>query len=136
MPKNDKKRKNNHKGQNEKKEKQLLLSDGEEQIYGITEKELGDRRFSVVCQDGKKRMARVRGKMNKRQYVRVGDCVLITVRATDNDDKCDIIHVYDNEQTKILRKSGILLIDKNESGELTTGEQEEEKDEPFDFAAI
>jgi translation initiation factor 1A len=136
MPKNSKAKKNGSaRGQQSTSSKPLIIAD-DEQDYGIALKALGDRHFTVACQDGKERRGRVRGKMKNRQFVREGDVVLISFRGFDDDD-ADIIDVYTADQVRALRKSGELKIGADGDGQVrheTEGKDEEEV--PFDFESI
>lgn len=106
MPKNCKKKKNG--AGTSQQSKPLILAE-EEQTYGLVNKALGDRHFTVNCQDGQERLCHVRGKMKNRQFVKEGDIVLVTLR--DFQDKNgDIIDIYTNDNIRSLRKSGDLTI--------------------------
>ena len=61
------------------------------QVYGIIEKTLGDRFFTVNCLDNIKRRCKVR---QKRIKVKDGDCVIVSLRDYD-DGNGDIIYKYD-----------------------------------------
>lgn len=62
----------------------------------------------VICQDGHKRMCRVRGKMKKRNWVREGDIVLISPWDFEYEAKGDIIFRYTQNQAIWLREAGLL----------------------------
>jgi len=47
-------------------------------VLGIAVRMLGFDRIMVKCQDGKERLCRVRGKLKRRVWVRVGDIVLVS----------------------------------------------------------
>jgi len=44
-------------------------------VLGIAEKMLGFDRVLVKCQDGHERLCRIRGKMKRRMWIRLGDIV-------------------------------------------------------------
>ena len=48
--------------------------------YAVVLKMLGNGRMEVDCQDGVKRMARIRGKLRKRVWIIIGDLVLVSLR--------------------------------------------------------
>lgn len=75
-------------------------------ILGIATKVLGNARFMVLCADGKKRLCRVRGKMKKRVWVRLGDVVLISPWDFQTDSRGDIIWRYRRSQVETLRRRG------------------------------
>ena len=77
------------------------------EMFAIADQILGGRRVNVVCADGKTRMARIPGKMRRRQYVREGD--LIIVWPWDfQDSKADVKHRYNKTQALYLSRKGIL----------------------------
>ena len=52
--------------------------------------------------DGKKRMATIRGAMKNRVWINGGDIVLLGLRDFGDDQKCDIIMKYFDEEAKEL----------------------------------
>lgn len=77
-------------------------------ILGVVDKNFGFTRMRVICQDGYKRMCRVRGKMKKRNWVREGDIVLISPWDFAYEAKGDIIFRYTQNQAIWLRNAGLL----------------------------
>jgi translation initiation factor 1A len=85
-------------------------------ILGVVDKNYGFTRMRVICQDGFKRMCRVRGKMKKRNWVREGDIVLISPWDFEYEapwdfeyeGKGDIIFRYTQNQARWLREAGLL----------------------------
>lgn len=63
----------------------------------------GNCRFDVNCFDGKTRIATLCGSMRKRTYVNQRDVVLVSLRDFQ-DDKCDIIDLYDDNQVRLLKE--------------------------------
>jgi translation initiation factor 1A len=63
-------------------------------ILGIVDKNYEFTRMRVVCQDGHRRMCRIRGKMKKRSWVREGDVVLVSPWDFEFEGKSDIIFRY------------------------------------------
>jgi len=49
------------------------------EMFAIAERLMGGSRIHVVCADGKARLARISGRMKRRQRVRAGDLVISTV---------------------------------------------------------
>ena len=84
--------------------RELLLKDDNEE-YAHVLKLLGGERMEVHCMDGVKRIAKVRGKFKKRVWVHINDIVLVSLREQD-EDKCDIIHVYYADEAKQLKQLG------------------------------
>tara|TARA_Y100000590_G_scaffold464187_2_gene633035 strand:- start:761 stop:1252 length:492 start_codon:yes stop_codon:yes gene_type:complete len=63
----------------------------------------GNCRFDVKCFDGKNRLAILCGTMRKRKFVTMGNIVLVSIRDFQ-DDKCDIIDVYNDSNVYTLKK--------------------------------
>jgi translation initiation factor 1A len=79
----------------------------EGEVLGIVENMLGANRVKIQSMDGKTRMGRIRGKMKKRVWLRVGD-VLVMVPWSFQDDKADIVWQYQGAQVERLKKNGCL----------------------------
>ena len=80
------------------------------EMFAIAENILGGRRVTVLCADGQTRMARIPGKMRRRQWVREGD--LIIVWPWDfQDSKADVKHRYTKTQAIYLSRKGVLPSD-------------------------
>lgn len=77
------------------------------EVLCIVEKMLGGRRVTVQCVDGIERMARIPGRLKRRQWVQVGDVVII-VPWDFQDAKADLIYRYKRPQAEWLRKKGYL----------------------------
>ena len=77
-------------------------------VLGIAKKMLGFERVLVSCQDGKERLCRIRGKMKRRAWVRVGDIVLVSPWDFQFDKRGDIIWRYKRNQAEWLRRNGYL----------------------------
>ena len=103
--KGGKKHKRNKK-QNDFIEKTLRLKE-EGQEYAQITKCLGNCRFTVMCFDGKERLATMCGGMRKRRFVNQNDIVLVSLRYWQ-DEKCDIIDNYDDNLTKKLKSKGLV----------------------------
>ncbi len=79
-------------------------------IIGIAKQMLGFDRLMVTCQDGKERLCRIRGKMKRRMWIRVGDIVLVSLWDFQSDTRGDIIWRYKRNQADWLRRKGYLKI--------------------------
>ena len=88
------------------------------EMFAIADNILGGRRVSVVCADGKTRMARIPGKMRRRQWVREGDLIIIWPWDF-HDSKADVKHRYSKSQAIYLSRKGVLpeIVDLFGSGE-------------------
>ncbi len=79
--------------------------DGE--LLATVEKMLGGRRVIVQCEDGVERMARIPGRLKRKQWINVGDTVIIVPWEFQNE-KADLIHKYTRPQAEWLRRKGYL----------------------------
>lgn len=113
------------------REKTLRLKE-EGQEYAQITKCLGNCRFTVMCFDGKERMATMCGGMRKRRFVNMNDIVLVSLRDWQ-DAKCDIIDSYDDNLTRKLKDKGLIpdSIKLDSDGNI---EEEEENDLGFVFS--
>jgi translation initiation factor 1A len=97
---------------------------------------LGNDHMRVQCEDGKTRLGRIRGKIKKRMWIRLGEIVIIqpwdweTANTAEGDGetlpKCDIIWRYQLTQTKQLFRRGILPQNLAEAMNLTEEDLVEE----------
>ena len=77
------------------------------EMFAIADQILGGRRVTAVCEDGESRLARIPGKMRRRQWVREGD--LIVVQPWDfQDSKADVRSRYTKTQSIYLSRKGVL----------------------------
>ena len=88
------------------------------EMFAIADNILGGRRVSVICADGETRMARIPGKMRRRQWVREGDLIIIWPWDFQ-DSKADVKHRYSKTQAIYLSRKGVLpeIVDLFGSGE-------------------
>lgn len=75
-------------------------------VVGTVIQMLGNDRLLVKLPDGKQMIARIRGKMRKRIWIRQGDVVLVSPWDFE-PDKGDIFYRYTREQVRELKKLGI-----------------------------
>ena len=130
MPQKKKGKNTKSKGSNIEKRK-LIEADLDGQVYGILEKALGSRFFTVNCLDNMKRRCKVR---QKRMKCNEGDCVIISLRDFD-DQNADIIYKYDDSEFRQLQKMGVLP-DSNAIGSNKDPELDELDEVGFDFDDI
>ena len=77
------------------------------EMFAIADRLMGGSRINVVCADGKSRMARIPGRMKRRQRVRAGDLVII--KPWDiQDEKADIVYRYRRTQAVVLSRRRLL----------------------------
>jgi translation initiation factor 1A len=89
--------------------KSMTLPSGND-VLGIVTKILGQRRLRVKCQDGFKRLCRIRGKMRRRYWVREGDIVLVSPWDFQPEQRGDVLFRYTRNQAHWMRQKGILKI--------------------------
>ena len=122
---NQRTRKEIRRGDEAGAERRELIFAEADQTYGTVTAILGSGRFTVKCHDGRDRMGILRGKLHRRQWVRVDSTVLLGLREFEAG-KADIIHVYQHAETRMLQQYG----------ELTHDAQEEAEDDGIDFDEI
>jgi len=85
------------------------------EMFAIAENILGGRRVTVLCADGETRMARIPGKMRRRQWVREGDLIIVWPWDFQSDHakdkKADVKHRYTKTQAMYLSRTGLLPAD-------------------------
>ena len=77
------------------------------EMFAIADRLMGGSRITVVCADGKSRMARIPGRMKRKQRVRAGDLVIIKPWDIQNE-KADIIFRYRRTQAIVLSRRKLL----------------------------
>ena len=77
------------------------------EMFAIADQILGGRRVRSVCEDGETRLARIPGKMRRRQWVREGD--LIVVQPWEfQEEKANVCMRYTKTQSLYLSRTGVL----------------------------
>ena len=100
------------------------------EMFALASQILGGRRVTVLCADGETRMARIPGKMRRRQWVREGD--LIIVWPWDfQDSKADVKHRYTKTQAMYLSRKGVLPDDVDMFGMGASVDDDGEHDDLF-----
>ncbi len=79
-------------------------------VLGIAVKLLGFDRIMVKCQDGHERLCRIRGKLKRRVWIRMGDIVLVSPWDFQSDIRGDVIWRYRKNETAWLRSKGYLTM--------------------------
>ena len=106
------------------------------EMFAIADNILGGRRVRSICEDGESRLARIPGKMRRRQWVREGDLIVIQPWEFQ-DEKANVCMRYTKTQSLYLSRKGVLpeIVDlfgmsTEESQEVREPEQPQEADEP------
>lgn len=91
--------------------KEMVLP-GEGQVLGIVTQMLGYDRLMVRCEDGYSRVCRIRGKMKRRVWIKVGDVVLVEPWDFQSESRGDIIWRYTESQVETLRRKRLLTMER------------------------
>ncbi len=91
----------------EEKESKEPVIPAEDQVVGVIEQMVGFDRAKVRCSDGVVRLCRIRGKMKKRIWMRIGDVVLVAPWDFQ-PERGDILHRYGMDELRYLAKHGYL----------------------------
>jgi translation initiation factor 1A len=83
----------NARNTDKKKGREVPMEEPGQSLYALVQATLGNGRMTVLCSDGSERLARVRGNMRRREWIRVGDMVLVGLRSFQ-EDKVDIVFKY------------------------------------------
>ena len=78
------------------------------QTLGILEQRLGASRMRVRCLDGKTRICRIPGRLNRRLSVRENDILIVEPWEFSGDEKGDLIYKYTPTQMVFLKNKGYL----------------------------
>ncbi|PDH23748.1 MAG: translation initiation factor eIF-1A [Marine Group II euryarchaeote MED-G35] len=105
------------------------------EMFAIADNILGGRRVRSVCEDGESRLARIPGKMRRRQWVREGDLIVIQPWEFQ-DEKANVCMRYTKTQSLYLSRKGVLpeIVDlfgmaTEESREVEEAEESQEVEE-------
>ena len=125
MPRNKTGGKKTKKGKNDVIRKFITISkeDKECQRYAVVERALGNNRFELKFLNGDTILGIKRKAIKRNQWINAGATVIVSLRDYQKD-KCDITHLYTAEESRKLRKGGIIV-------EEETSKDEEEN--PFEF---
>ena len=75
------------------------------EMFAVAETFQGGARLQLICEDGKRRMGRIPGKLRRRMWVREND-LLIVVPWSFQDSKADVKFRYTPTQTSNLKRKG------------------------------
>jgi translation initiation factor 1A len=125
MPRNKTGGKKSKKGKNDVVRKFITISkeDKECQKYAVVERALGNNRFELKFLNGDTILGIKRKAIKRNQWINAGATVIVSLRDYQKD-KCDIIHLYTDEESRKLRKRGIIVEEES---------VKEEEENPFEF---
>jgi translation initiation factor 1A len=110
------------------------------EMFAIADVILGGRRVRSICEDGQTRLARIPGKMRRRQWVREGD--LITLQPWEfQDEKANVCMRYTKTQSLYLSRKGVLpeivdLFGMSEDSHLNSEEKTEINEQEDDDTTV
>ncbi len=78
------------------------------ELLGLVVQILGDDRMRVRCSDGVERQGRIRGKIKKRMWTRLGDLVIVSLWDFQKDTHCDIVYRYRQPERAWLERKGYI----------------------------
>ena len=85
-----------------------MVTPGEGQMFGIVLQMLGYDRLMVKCADGHERVCRIRGKMKRRVWIKVGDVVLVAPWDFQFETRGDILWRYTEAKPRYsVRKASL-----------------------------
>ncbi len=123
-------------GADQKKREAVPCEEG--QVYGRVTRMLGNGRLLAKCSDGRERQCRIRGNMRRREWVRLGDTVLVSLRPFD-DDKADVIHKYEAQDVAKLARQGEdirIAAEEEDTDDIVRFAGEDEPDEIVDWETL
>lgn len=88
-------------------EKKITLPNSNQEIFAQVIKLYGGKNIGVKCSDDVDRMARIPGKLYKKQWMQVNDIVLVLTDETD-DKACEIICKYNPAEVHLLKSMKLL----------------------------
>jgi len=80
----------------------------ENQVLGVIEERLGNRRSKVRCSDDAIRICRIPGRVRRRMWTKEGDVVMIEPWSVQTDVRGDLVYIYTKPQIEWLRKKHFL----------------------------
>ncbi|MBS7645522.1 MAG: translation initiation factor eIF-1A [Candidatus Bathyarchaeia archaeon] len=89
-----------------------MVLPGEGQVLGVVTQMLGFDRLMVKCEDGYSRVCRIRGKMKRRVWIKVGDVVLVEPWDFQSESRGDIVWRYTESQAETLRRKRLLTLER------------------------
>ena len=139
-------RKNAHSNSETSNNKKMRFANGEEELYGLVTKCLGNGQFLIMCSDRVERLCILRNKFTGRNkqsnMISTGSWAIIGLRKWETSkpnkkNKCDMLEVYtNNEKHKLLEESKVCLsfLTQQENILLNIDEKEEDLDDYLTFS--
>ena len=89
-----------------------MVMPGVGQVLGVVTQMLGFDRLMVKCEDGYSRVCRIRGRMKRRVWIKVGDVVLVEPWDFQPETRGDIVWRYTESQAEMLRRERLLTVER------------------------
>ena len=79
----------------------------DDEVFGVVVSMLGANRVKVRCLDSEERTCRIPGRMQKKEWIRDDDLVIVEPWSWQ-DEKADITHRYTVQEADELRENGVI----------------------------
>ncbi len=77
------------------------------EMFAIADALMGASKITIMCEDGKSRMGRIRGKMKRRMWIKPGD-LLIVKPWEFQDEKADVVYRYHRTQAQNMHRRNLI----------------------------
>ncbi|MBU3905050.1 MAG: translation initiation factor eIF-1A [Nanoarchaeota archaeon] len=81
------------------------------EMFAVVTSMSGNNKVIVDCEDGKTRVGRIRGKIKKRVWIRLGDLVLVEPWEVQAHERCDVFWKYTRTQANYLKRTGKIQLE-------------------------
>ena len=79
-----------------------------EEMFAVVREMSGGSRLKALCEDGKTRMIRIRGRLKKKMWARPLDYIIIKKWVVQADRKADLIYRYTKSELNFLLRKGLI----------------------------
>tara|TARA_Y100000310_G_C20628998_1_gene787547 strand:- start:777 stop:1112 length:336 start_codon:yes stop_codon:yes gene_type:complete len=79
-----------------------------DEMLAVVREMSGGSRLKALCEDGKTRMIRIRGRLKKKMWVRPLDYIIIRKWTVQADRKADLIYRYTKSELNFLLRKGLI----------------------------
>ncbi len=77
------------------------------EMFAIADTLMGASKMTIMCEDGRSRMGRIRGKMKRRMWIKPGDLLIIKPWEFQ-DEKADVMFRYHRTQAANMSRKGLI----------------------------
>lgn len=89
--------------------REMPVAEDDSQAYARVTKMLGNNRVRARLEAGPECTCKIRGSMRRREWVNVGDLVLVALRSELAGDTADIVHKYSPPEAQCLLRMGVRI---------------------------